>query len=333
MGYLKRIIKFGLAMCGTIYYRTVSAPFVWTYIVNGKARRLWQNTPAELSEKEKAIVRSLRETGIAVAPASDIIPETMLGELTRRAFLRWQDPGVQKRAQERLKMAESSEKPAGVRKFFLVNLWDGAADPASGMPVLDITHPFLRFSLSAPVLRIVNAYLEMFAKFRLWHLEMTIPSAGKLRAIASQQWHRDPEDQKLVKVFLYLNDVDETAGPFTYLKYSHLGGKWRNVFPQHPPRGTLKMPPDADQYVPKEDILVATGRAGTVIFCDTSGLHKGGYARTNPRMMYTSAYTTRGSFWPIRYAYPKELATETLSPAARFAIANNPRQKKPKYFL
>ena len=31
--------------------------------------------------------------------------------------------------------------------------------------------------------------------------------------MASQEWHRDPEDQHVVKVFLYFSDVDEDAGP------------------------------------------------------------------------------------------------------------------------
>ena len=56
-------------------------------------------------------------------------------------------------------------------------------------------------------------------------------------AVSSQRWHRDPEDRKLCKVFIYLNDVDENAGHFTYVKGSHYLGKWGKLFPQKPPKG------------------------------------------------------------------------------------------------
>ena len=33
----------------------------------------------------------------------------------------------------------------------------------------------------------------------------------------SRLWHLDMEDYKILKVIIYLNDVDETVGPFQYL--------------------------------------------------------------------------------------------------------------------
>ena len=40
-------------------------------------------------------------------------------------------------------------------------------------------------------------------------------------------------------------------------------------------------------WVPKNDIRVCTGRAGTVVFCDTTTLHRGGYATKSERTMFT----------------------------------------------
>jgi hypothetical protein len=40
---------------------------------------------------------------------------------------------------------------------------------------------------------------------------------------------------------------------------------------------------------------VGTGDAGTIIFADTRGFHKGGEARTRDRLMYTCMYTSQAS--------------------------------------
>jgi hypothetical protein len=172
----------------------------------------------------------------------------------------------------------------------------------------------------------------MFPKFRYWHLETTMPMPAQNRAFASQVWHRDPDDQQLMKAFLYLNDVDEEAGPFTYLKYSQYGGKWRHLFPQNPPSGTQKMPPNVDDLIPKEDRHTGVGRAGTIIFADTSGLHRGGFAKGKNRFMYTSAYAPPSTLLPIRYKYPAGFDTSQLFSMQRYALENDAHQREPKYF-
>ena len=35
-------------------------------------------------------------------------------------------------------------------------------------------------------------------------------------------FHRDPDDVKLTKIFFYLNDVSINNGPFQFIKTSHL---------------------------------------------------------------------------------------------------------------
>lgn len=330
---MKELLRTILSIGGSGYYRIRARPFVWRFL-NRRARRLWREEARPLRPAESALVSSLAERGIAVGHIEDLLPPETLAELARSAGARWEAPEVRAAARERL---ASAGKPAG-RKSFLINLWPGepiertqdVSSGGRGGPLLELGQPFIRFSLSDPILAVVNAYLGMFSKFRFWHLEATIPLLG--RAVASQRWHRDPEDTKLVKVFLYLNDVPESVGPFTYLAGSHDGGKWRRLFPQHPPRGSLKMPPDESRFIPQEDVVVAAGPAGTIIFCDTTGLHRGGLAMAGHRLMYTSAYTSGASVWPIRYSYPADFRLSGLSSEARFAIENNPRQREPRWY-
>lgn len=326
---VKDFARGALKFFGSYYYRLRATNFVWQRLLNREGSRRYRKHPHELSRAGTVLLNTLREQGIAITHVSEFFPSHIFDELVRHVKSRWQSPDVERLLAERMS-AYRTGKPE-VKKAFLVNLWPGE-------PVLDLDHPFIRLALSEPILSVVNAYLGMFSKFRAWRLEATIPIPANIRASSSQRWHRDEEDRKLVKVFLYLNDVDASAGPFMYLKYSHGAGKWRNLFPMVPPRGSLRMPPNEDEYIPKGDVFAAIGRAGTMIFCDTTGLHKGGLATEKNRFMCTLVYTSSASPWPIRYRYPsdveifKYLNMTGLSPAARFAAENDPSQREPKFY-
>ena len=57
---------------------------------------------------------------------------------------------------------------------------------------------------------------------------MPYPNAKK--RVASQRWHRDPDDDHIVKMFIYLSDVAEEAGPFEYVRDSAAGGRYGDLF-------------------------------------------------------------------------------------------------------
>lgn len=190
--------------------------------------------------------------------------------------------------------------------------------------MIDVNSPFGRFSLGPAVLDIVNAYLGTCSKLIHFDLAATHVMPLGAKPMKSQRWHRDPGLKRIVKTFLYLSDVDEASGPFTYVLASHAGGRWGGLFPQpqfgrhglYPAEGAV------DQTVPAYDIKACTGRAGTVIFCDTTGLHKGGYSVSKSRVMYTSVYVAAGDVQKPLFRRPRDIEahTSTLTAAARFAI-------------
>ena len=92
------------------------------------------------------------------------------------------------------------------------------------------------------------------------------------------------------------------------------------------------MPENEDQIIPREDVAVMVGKAGTLIFCDTTGLHRGGFAVEGHRLMYTSVYASSASLWPIRYSYPAKFDPSGLAPEVRFAVENDPHQREPRYY-
>jgi hypothetical protein len=119
----------------------------------------------------------------------------------------------------------------------------------------------------------------------------TQPFAGQDERIASQRWHRDPEEEHVVKVFLYLSNVDEDAGPFEYLKGSPPGNRFGHLWPW----GDGKAKPTDEEMAaaaPGEERVAMTGSAGTMIFCDTSGFHRGGFAKTTPRVLSIWSYVS-----------------------------------------
>jgi hypothetical protein len=125
----------------------------------------------------------------------------------------------------------------------------------------------------------------------------------------------------MCKMFVYLSDVTEGAGPFVYVRGSQRGGKWRSLFPQRPGKGYY--PPDGtvDALIPRGEREACLGRAGTVIFADTSGLHKGGFARDTERLMFTAGYCSSAAYGKRLYHLPKEeKELSALSPEALFSL-------------
>jgi hypothetical protein len=159
----------------------------------------------------------------------------------------------------------------------------------------------LNTAISDKMLNIVSNYLETMPRLQLCEFWYTIPQGDKIPE-QSQKWHRDPEDFKLIKVFLYLNEVDENAGPFTYLRQSHGLGRFGNTLKRKLPTGPFY--PDENEIfklIDKGNIQVNTGSLGTMIFCDTYGFHKGGDAKTNPRIFAYWTFSTPSTLFKISF--------------------------------
>lgn len=224
-----------------------------------------------LNATQNRILNSLKVDGIAITSLDDLFPgENMLSKLQSYA---------------------SSLKPETAeqgKKLFLQKYWDKH-------PIFDLSNPFLKLTLTPTIMNVVNSYMGMWTKLKYYDLALTIPVPEGTTAVQSQRWHRDPEEKKICKVFIYLSDVDETSGPFTHVKQSNYGSKFGSLFPQYTPEGVYPPEGAVEKNIPSEYYLKATAPAGTVIFCDTSGIHRGGYATKKSRLMYT-AFFSSGSY-------------------------------------
>jgi Phytanoyl-CoA dioxygenase (PhyH) len=179
--------------------------------------------------------------------------------------------------------------------------------------IFDPENIFARFALSKRLLNIANSYFQMYAKLRYYNVWKTFASQSEARE--SQLWHFDREDNYILKLFLYLDDVDEGAGPFTYAPGSHRKGRFRSIEPEFFMEGGVRRTNDEQMNAvfPKEKWKKGTGKKGTVIFADTRGFHKGGEARTKDRLMYTCMYTSQASESMELLKIPSNLEYKTLT--------------------
>ena len=175
-------------------------------------------------------------------------------------------------------------------------------------------------ALDDRVLSIVNSYLGLSSRLRYVDLWYNLAAQPGEPPIDSEHWHRDNEDVKFVKLFFYLDDVDDGTGPLTYIRGTQPGGAYADVFPAQPPRGSY--PPESllQSAIPSSQIKVCTGKAGTLVLYDASGFHRGGRATDKPRRLMVATYASDAAIDPIRYRLQDTSRYERLSPAARYAI-------------
>jgi hypothetical protein len=179
----------------------------------------------------------------------------------------------------------------------------------------------LELGLDARMLDVVNSYLGLWAK--LIHLDLwyTIPLAADRPAVASQCWHRDPEDEKLIKVFLYFSDVDEGAGPLQYVPGTFPGGPYENVWRKTSLLNATYPPAEEfESALPPSKWISCIGGPGTLVFCDTNGFHRGGFATRRERILATWTFVTPASLFPRRFKIDSSRSNSELSAAASFAL-------------
>ena len=256
----------------------------WRYAYNLVPTLSHQRKDAPLTGEAARILRDLNRDGIAISSVDALLgPDSPYPELLK-AVKRLESEKVTEIETARASAAD--ESAIGKKTFLLEYLGRNPAfDPGS---------VYARLAVRTPLLRIANAYLGMYTRLRYYNIWHTFATQSKPRE--SQLWHRDREDLYILKVFIYLKDVDLGAGPFTYAPGTHRKGAVRQE-PAHFLEGRVKRTEDEQMaaVVPRDRWRIANGAAGTIIFADTNGYHRGGLARTADRVMYTCMYTSRAS--------------------------------------
>lgn len=288
----------------------------WRLIRNPASHRSFSKSERSLSTKQQQILVELNKNGVAICHIGELFPDSAPWfRLCEQLKAFSQSEAVRTSLQERGKAFEDAKDPNAVAHYILTYY---AQDKKT---FIQTSSPLFELATSSQVLDVVNSYLGMWAKliyFDMWH---TVPLMTETR-ILSQRWHRDPEDCKKIRIFLYYNEVNEESGAMEYFAGSQMGGPYQDLFPwtdplktPYPPEGTI------DEIIPASRHVILEGPPGTLVFCDTAGLHRGGTAKNKPRILATAAYVTPASLHGRRYEISEQLRALQTSSRVRFALA------------
>jgi Phytanoyl-CoA dioxygenase (PhyH) len=303
-------------IAGSVERRGVAATYELhdRLLGNRRSRRLYASAAEPTDDLQRDLVARLDVDGYATIPFAELFDNELWGDVERQGstFIDDTEGGL---ALEAGSGSESGLKRRAGKEFVVrANSFEGV--------VLGLDDAWFRACTSPRLIGIANAYLRMWAKLSYVDLWYTAPQAVGSERVASQQWHQDFDDQHLLKAFLYFVDVGADAGPFEYVPGSQAGGRYVETWPWSP-MGTRRVPEDeVNGRVSREAIKTFTAPQGTLILCNTSGLHRGGFATGNPRALATATYCSPASLAALseRNYVLEPGAAERLEPAARFAV-------------
>ena len=261
-------------------------------LYNISPNKKFKNASLSLTNAEKKIFTELKENGISITHINALFPDMNLQNLISLANQEIEKP------ENKTKIDNANKKISeGRGKYYNVQFWNGVK--------FQERNEFTDLFLQESVVKIAASYLETYCKMYYLDLWYNIPTDGK--SILSQKWHRDPDDLNCVKVFLYLNDVDENMGPFSYIPKTPYGNILGNTFPRGAPGQPGPSPEQINEKFGDQSIS-CTGDAGTIIFCDTTGLHKGGHSLSKPRYLLNACFRSNGSYWRYSQEHKDSIA-------------------------
>jgi hypothetical protein len=143
------------------------------------------------------------------------------------------------------------------------------------------------------LLNIVENYLGLPAAYQGVFFRRDIANEV---AIKSRLWHVDLEDKKVLKIIVYLNDVNEDGGPFQYIPQSLTSTAVRSLkYSSGYIRDEIMQ-----QALSPSNWKSCTGLCGTVIFAGTAGIfHRGKIPVANDRFAVFFDYTSRHPIQPF----------------------------------
>ena len=276
---------------------------------NRSSRDRFRDAPPPLDDLQRSILSDVREHGFSVRSFQELFPE---GD-------RWRELEEQR---DRFVASTESDLAAGgehvrVRpgKEFVVRLQSYGVE-------LGLDDPWFGVVSSHRLLDVANAYLEMWSKLEYVDVWYSVPQPAAAERISSQRWHRDYNDKHLLKVFLYLVDVDEQMGPFQFVAGSQPGGAYEEAWGWQPLGQHYPTEAELEDRVPREAVQTFTGPAGTLVFCNTAGFHRGGFSTTNPRVLATATYSSPASLASLTVrSYEYSGALGELDDPTRFAVS------------
>jgi hypothetical protein len=280
---------------------------------NPASRSMFSSNTPGLDERQRTVVEELETEGFAVVRLGDLFSSATWADLVADA-----QPWTREMERKTADGVERKPKPGkpakpGKEKFFMGRRFKKTP--------LTLANPWLQLGASPRMLDIVNTYLGMWSKLTYADQWYTPPRGSEADRLGSMRWHRDYNDQHLVKVFVYLVDVDEGTGPFEYVPGSARGGPYANEWPWEPAGESYPPQDEFESRIPSDAVRTFTAPAGSMIFCNTSGFHRGGFATERPRNIFVYNYVSPAALEAlVDRNFDVAEAAAGLPDAQRFAL-------------
>jgi hypothetical protein len=228
----------------------------------------------------QAHVDSLRRDGFAVV--GPVMDQALLAELQAASI-------------KLVQKADAIQQAADTDSahFSKKNFWARLLDEEVAASRLTTDSIFVRFALQPQV---ISAVTEYFGEVPvIGYVFLSLSRYVHEPLTASQLWHRDRDDVKVLKLFTYLSDVeDEASGPFTFYP-RRLSESIKNSFvPKHMP--DAEMLKQTGNARPTQMF----GRTFASFLVDTSCCYHMGsrVEEGKSRLMYTASFVSAPSMFP-----------------------------------
>jgi hypothetical protein len=274
---------------------------------NRTSRRLFSESPPELDDVQRRILADVEAQGYSTVSFGDLFPAEHWDELEAmsRRFVSDTESDL---------AAGGDNVRVRAGKEFVVRLHSYGASLGQG-------DPWFRTVSSRRMLDLANTYLHMRSKLEYVDVWYSVPQPVGAERISSQRWHRDYNDKHLLKVFLYLVDVDEAMGPFQYVPGSQPGGEYQDAWPWTPLGQNYPTEEELEARIGTSAAHAFVAPKGTLIFCNTAGFHRGGFSTSEPRILATATYSSPASLASLtERSYEYSGSLEVLDEPTRFAL-------------
>lgn len=188
------------------------------------------------------------------------------------------------RAREESAKFESGDKRGTVKQFLVKYQERQSFDPRHPLYLAGVELLPLIESAVGPV---------KFISADMW---FNLPNGDSQGRQWSQNWHRDPEaEDTVIKVMLFLSEVDEESGPFEYVLGSH-----KQHFDACKPKSYLLA--DGAKCLDGASVLRCCVPKNTLVIANTVGLHRGGATKSKSRLSCVWTYVPATNPLPVKFS-------------------------------